>query len=92
MRSGLGPQVQSSIFFLQGCTVLETKEIEIVVNGQPRQAPAGQSLAELLVWLEVDPARVAIELNRSIIRRERWDETGIEPGSALEIVQFVGGG
>ena len=72
--------------------MLETKEIEIVVNGQPRQAPAGQSLAELLVWLEVDPARVAIELNRSIIRRERWDETGIEPGSALEIVQFVGGG
>jgi len=73
MRSGLGPQVQSSIFFRQGCTVLETKEIEIVVNGQPRQTPAGQSLAELLVWLEVDPARVAIELNRSIIRRERWD-------------------
>lgn len=72
--------------------MLKTKEIEIVVNGQPRRAPAGQSLAELLVWLEVDPARVAIELNRSIIRRERWDQTEIGPGSALEIVQFVGGG
>jgi len=72
--------------------LLETKEIEIVVNGQPRQTPAGQSLAELLVWLEVDPARVAIELNRSIIRRERWDETQIGQGAALEIVQFVGGG
>ena len=92
MRSGLGPQVQSSIFFLQGCTVLETKEIEIVVNGQPRQTPAGQSLAELLVWLEVDPVRVAIELNRSIIRRERWDQTQIGQGATLEIVQFVGGG
>jgi len=92
MRSGLGPQVESSIFFLPGDTLLETKEIEIVVNGQPRRTAAGQSLSDLLVWLEVDPARVAIELNRSIIRRERWDETGIEPGSALEIVQFVGGG
>ena len=92
MRSGLGPQVQSEIFLLRGCTVLETKEIEIVVNGQPRHAPAGQSLIELLVWLEVDPARVAIELNRSIIRRERWDQTTIGQGAALEIVQFVGGG
>ena len=72
--------------------MLETKEIEIVVNGQPRQTPAGQSLAELLVWLEVDPARVAIELNRSIIRRERWAETQIGQGATLEIVQFVGGG
>lgn len=92
MRSGLGPQVQSSIFFLRDCTVLETKEIEIVVNGQPRQTPAGQSLADLLVRLEVDPARVAIELNRSIIRRDRWSQTEIGPGSTLEIVQFVGGG
>ena len=92
MRSGLGPQVQSEIFLLRGCTVLETKEIEIVVNGQPRHAPAGQSLTELLVWLEVDPARVAIELNRSIIRHERWAKTKIEQGAALEIVQFVGGG
>jgi thiamine biosynthesis protein ThiS len=92
MRSGLGPQVRSSIFFLQGCTVLETKEIEIVVNGLPRRTAAGQSLAELLVWLEVDPARVAIELNRSIIRRERWGETQIGQGATLEIVQFVGGG
>ncbi len=72
--------------------MLETKEIEIVVNGQPRRTPAGQSLGELLVSLEVDPARVAIELNRSIIRRENWNRTMIGAGAALEIVQFVGGG
>jgi thiamine biosynthesis protein ThiS len=92
MRSGLVPQVPSCIFFLRSGTVLETKEIEIVVNGQPRQTAAGQSLTELLVSLGVDPARVAIELNRSIIRREKWDNTAIGAGAALEIVQFVGGG
>jgi thiamine biosynthesis protein ThiS len=92
MRSGLVPQVPSGIFFLRGGTVLETKEIEIVVNGQPRQTAAGRSLLELLVSLGVDPARVAIELNRSIIRREKWNETTIGAGAALEIVQFVGGG
>ena len=69
-----------------------TKQIEIVVNGQTRLAPAGQTLSELLVWLEVDPARVAVELNRSIVQRQAWDDTPVGPGATLEIVQFVGGG
>jgi sulfur carrier protein len=69
-----------------------TKQIEIVVNGQARPAPAGCTLLELLAWLEVDPARVAVELNRSIVPRPAWDATPVGPGATLEIVQFVGGG
>jgi len=69
-----------------------TKQIEIVVNGQDRLAPAGYTLKELLVWLEVDPAREAVELNRSIVQRRTWDETTVGTGATLEIVQFVGGG
>jgi thiamine biosynthesis protein ThiS len=69
-----------------------TKQIEIVVNGQSRHAPAGYSLQELLAWLEVDPARVAVELNRSIVQRAAWPQTLVGPGATLEIVQFVGGG
>ena len=70
----------------------ETREIQIVVNGQVRSVTDGQSLRELLVELGVDPARVAVELDRSIVRREYWDTTRVAPGSNLEIVQFVGGG
>jgi thiamine biosynthesis protein ThiS len=69
-----------------------TKQIQIVVNGQVRTAPAGCTLDKLLAWLEVDPARVAVELDRSIVRRPAWGETTIGPGATLEIVQFVGGG
>jgi thiamine biosynthesis protein ThiS len=69
-----------------------TKQIEIVVNGQARLAPEGYTLKELLVWLEVDPARVAVELNRFIVQRPVWDETTVGSGATLEIVQFVGGG
>jgi thiamine biosynthesis protein ThiS len=69
-----------------------TKQIEIVVNGQARLAPTGCTLKELLVWLEVDPARVAVELNRSIVQRQAWDQTPVGTGATLEIVQFVGGG
>jgi len=69
-----------------------TSQIEIVVNGQVQRAPAGKNLREILAWLDVDPARVAVELNRSIVQRPAWEQTAIEPGAALEIVQFVGGG
>ena len=69
-----------------------TKEIEIVVNGQARLVPAGCTLGELLAWLEVDPARVAVELDRSIVQRQAWEVTTVGPGATLEIVQFVGGG
>lgn len=63
-----------------------------MVNGQPRQAPAGLTLAELLRHLEIPPSRVAVERNRSIVRKAEWDATLVQPGDRLEIVWFVGGG
>lgn len=69
-----------------------TKHIEIVVNGQNRSVPPGNNLHDLLVWLDVDPARVAVELNRSIVQRQAWMQTPVNDGATLEIVQFVGGG
>jgi thiamine biosynthesis protein ThiS len=71
---------------------VRTKEIQIVVNGQDRLVPEGRTLAQILGWLEIAPDRVAVELNRRIVRRPEWDETPVGPGAALEIVQFVGGG
>lgn len=66
--------------------------IQIVVNGEPREVPAGQRLPDLLRHLAVDPSRVAVELNRRIVRKNDWAETLVEDGARLEIVQFVGGG
>jgi sulfur carrier protein len=88
------PQAASSVsgFASRKMAAMTTNQGEIVVNGQPRQAPAGCTLLELLKWLEVDPARVAVELNRSIIQRQAWADTVVGPGATLEIVQFVGGG
>lgn len=71
---------------------IETEQIEIVVNGQPRRVPAGMNLLSLLTFLGIEPARVAVEMNKAIVRRTAWNETPVNSGSALEIVQFVGGG
>jgi sulfur carrier protein len=69
-----------------------TKDIQIVVNGQVRDVPEGKALVEILAFLDIDPARVAVELNRSIIGRRDWDKAIVASGATLEIVQFVGGG
>ena len=66
--------------------------IDITVNGEPQSAPDGQTVLGLLRQLELDPARVAVELDRHIVKQTRWTETVLRSGSRIEIVQFVGGG
>ena len=66
--------------------------IEFLLNGEPRTAPPGQTVLELLHYLELDPTRVAVELDRHILKRPHWAETVLRPGAEVEIVQFVGGG
>ena len=66
--------------------------IEIVVNGETRQVPAGTTVTVLLLILKVAPERVAVELNRSIIKNIFWSATELGAGSQVEIVHFVGGG
>jgi thiamine biosynthesis protein ThiS len=65
---------------------------EIVLNGEVRQVENGATVQELLLSLGIDPARVAVELDREILKPGRWAETVLGPGAKLEIVHFVGGG
>jgi sulfur carrier protein len=66
--------------------------LNITVNGEARAVPATLTLLELIHQLELDPQRVAVELNRRIVKRENWAAAVLNEGAALEIVQFVGGG
>ena len=66
--------------------------IGILVNGEAREARDGDTLADLVRSLELDPERLAIELDRRIVKRAQWASTRLAPGAKLEIVQFVGGG
>lgn len=66
--------------------------IEIVVNGESRQVPSGTTITGLLALLGIPSDRVAIELDRAIIKNIFWVETILAPGSRVEIVHFVGGG
>jgi sulfur carrier protein len=66
--------------------------IDIVVNGVQRTTTEGLTILGLLRQLDLDPARVAVELDRRIVKQPHWNETGLHNGAQLEIVQFVGGG
>ena len=66
--------------------------MEIVVNGERRMAQEGQTILGLLAELGLEPARVAVEYDRKIVKSALWPETELRAGAQLEIVQFVGGG
>jgi thiamine biosynthesis protein ThiS len=71
---------------------IETKTIQIVVNGVPRTVPEALNVAGLLQFLDIDGGKVAVELNRAIVRKKNWGTTPIEDGASVEVVWFVGGG
>jgi len=66
--------------------------VQVSINGRPQSVPRGLTVAGLLRHLGIEADRVAIELNRDIVRRPAWDSTPIEDKAELEIVHFVGGG
>lgn len=66
--------------------------MQVAVNGEMREVEAGTTVARLVELLALAPERLAVELNREVLRRARWAETELMDGDRVEIVHFVGGG
>ena len=64
----------------------------VIVNGETRQIPENTNLARLLEILELASARVAVELNQSVVRHAEWGNIVLRENDRIEIVHFVGGG
>ena len=64
----------------------------IRVNGEHRRVRAGMTLLELAGELGLEPAKVAVERNLSVVPRSTLGQVAVEDGDDLEIVTFVGGG
>ena len=65
--------------------------MRIVVNGQEKQVNAGTSVRQLLEQSKLPADKVAVELNRRLLKTERYD-TALSENDEIEIVTFVGGG
>ncbi len=65
--------------------------MQITVNGDARDIPDGETVRALVTRYNLTVEKVAIELNRRLLRSEKYD-TPLQNGDQVEIVTFVGGG
>ena len=64
----------------------------IFINGEARELDGVSTLASLLDALDLPTQRVAIELNKQVIRKQDWESTKVIDDDKVEVVHFVGGG
>jgi thiamine biosynthesis protein ThiS len=64
----------------------------IQLNGEAYTIDGDAGLPALLERLKMRRGRVAVEINRAVIPRSRYDEVVLKPGDTVEVINFVGGG
>jgi thiamine biosynthesis protein ThiS len=65
--------------------------MQLKINGQDREVADQLTLRALVTQFNLIPEKVAIELNRRLVRSDKYD-TILKTGDEIEIVTFVGGG
>jgi thiamine biosynthesis protein ThiS len=71
---------------------MPVEPVHVYINGEPHRLDCALTVTALLAELNVAAERVAIELNKSIVRKRDWGNTLVGEGAQVEIVEFVGGG
>lgn len=66
--------------------------MQLTFNGKARELVTGITIEEFLNQLRLDCLQVVVELNGSIVSRQRYAEVRLAAGDTLEVVHFVGGG
>ena len=67
-------------------------KIKITVNGKQMQIIPKFSLKSLIAKLKMPLNKIAIELNKKIIDKNRISKIRLKKGDKIEIVHFIGGG
>ncbi|HWQ70662.1 MAG TPA: sulfur carrier protein ThiS [Patescibacteria group bacterium] len=67
-------------------------DVQLTVNGKTRTAADDATITRLLEELQINPLRVAVQLNERIIKRELYERTLLQAGDTLEIITFMAGG
>ena len=67
-------------------------KLRITLNGDAHELAGPLTVTDLLARLDIDPRRVAVEHNLTVLKRDTFATTMVREGDAVEIVNFVGGG
>jgi thiamine biosynthesis protein ThiS len=65
--------------------------MQVLINGQKQELPAGCTVADLLADRQVTSA-CAVEVNKRLVPRRLHCEHALSEGDQVEIVSLVGGG
>lgn len=71
---------------------MDSSHVELQVNGAPRRARGGLTVAALLDELALASQRIAVERNGELVPRSRHAEVQLQDGDRIEIVRAIGGG
>lgn len=66
--------------------------MQLTINGEAQKVGDGLTVTALITQLGLNQRRIAVEVNREIIARERYNGHALTDGDEIEIVHFVGGG
>ena len=66
--------------------------MKVFINGETREIAKQVNLLELLKEFSLPSERIAIELNKQVVRKKDWENILINDADKIEIVHFVGGG
>lgn len=66
--------------------------MQIQLNGEPYELPAGTTLAGLLATRGVNPLYTAVEVNRALVSRAQHAALVLHADDHVEVVTLVGGG
>ncbi len=66
--------------------------MKVYINGETKEINGEVSLVELLENFCLPHERVAVELNKEVVRKRDWENILVKDADKIEIVHFVGGG
>ena len=66
--------------------------MQITINGEIKELESEVRLDRLLELFSLPSQRVAVELNREVVRKKDWENVVVKDADKIEIVHFVGGG
>ncbi|HKP68321.1 MAG TPA: sulfur carrier protein ThiS [Pyrinomonadaceae bacterium] len=66
--------------------------MKVTINGEIKELEREVTLSQLLELFSLPSQRVAVELNREVVRKQAWESTVVRDADRIEVVHFVGGG
>jgi thiamine biosynthesis protein ThiS len=66
--------------------------MHVIINAKKQEIPDASNLTQLLVFLNLQNKRLAIEVNKELVPRSLFTEHQLQLNDQIEIVQAIGGG